>query len=133
MCIMKKAALAVCLAFAGAGAVYAKPVTLICKGTLNLDGKPSDIDGETAILDLEKRSFKPPLYVDFPLIRVGETDVTFGSELPTLSTWGSLDRVSGTLSMNVMRPTDRQSLGAGSSARFLAFMSARCMPAARLF
>ena len=83
---MIKASSVICLAFVGAGSLHANPVTLVCKGTLHLDGKPSDIDGETAILDLEKRSFKPPLYVHFPLIRVSETDVTFGSELPALST-----------------------------------------------
>jgi hypothetical protein len=130
---MKKAAFVVCLAFVGAGSVHANPVTLVCKGTLNLDGKPADIDGETAILDLERRSFKPPLYVHFPLLRVGETDVTFGNELPTLSTWGSLDRISGTLSMNVMKPNERQSLRAGSSAHFIASMFAKCTPAQRMF
>jgi hypothetical protein len=130
---MRKAAFVVCLAFVGAGSVHANPVTLVCKGTLNLDGKPADIDGETAILDLERRSFKPPLYVHFPLLRVDETDVTFGSELPTLSTWGSLDRISGTLSMNVMKPNERQSLRAGRAAHFIASMSAKCTPAQRMF
>jgi hypothetical protein len=130
---MLKATFMIWLLFVAVGTVRAAPVTLVCKGTINLDGKPTEIDGETAILDLERRSFKPPLYVHFPLIRVSKTDVTFGSELPALSTWGSLDRVSGTLSMNVMKPNERQSLRSGGSARFLAYMSAKCSPAQRLF
>jgi hypothetical protein len=112
---------------------HASPVTLICNGSLTADGKQIPISGETAILDLEKRSFKPPLYPEFPLIRVGESDLSFGSELPNLSTWGNLDRVSGSLSMNVMRPNERKSLQAGGTAHFLAWMSAKCAPAQRMF
>ena len=116
-----------------AGPAHANPVTLICNGNLTLDGKQMNIGGETAILDLEKRSFKPPMYPEFPLIGVGESDLSFGSELPHLSTWGNLDRVSGTLSMNVMRPSERKNLQAGGSAHFLAWMSAKCAPAQRMF
>jgi hypothetical protein len=115
------------------GAAHANPVTLICNGHLTMDGKQVDIGGETAILDLEKRSFKPPLYHEFPLIRVGESDLSFGSELPNLSTWGNLDRVSGNLSMNVMRPGERKTLQAGGTAHFLAWISAKCAPAQRMF
>jgi hypothetical protein len=91
------------------------------------------IGRETAILDIENGSLKPPMYSAFPLIRVGDNDVSFGSELPTLSTWGNLDRVSGSLSMNVMRPSERKSLQAGGTAHFLAWMSAKCAPAQRMF
>jgi hypothetical protein len=65
---------------------YAKPVTLICNGSLTVDGKQVNVGGETAILDLEKQSFKPPLYPEFPLIRISENDLSFGSELQTVST-----------------------------------------------
>lgn len=102
------------------GTAHAAPVTM-------------NISAETAIVDLEKRTFKPPLYPEFPLIRVGESDLSFGSELPTLSTWGGLDRVSGSLSMNVMRPNVRKNLQAGGTAHFLAFLSAKCAPAQRMF
>ena len=108
-------------------------MSLICTGNITLDGKQSPIDRETAILDLEKPSFKPPLYQEFPLIRIGESDVSFGSELPSLSTWGSLDRISGSLSMNVMRPSERRALQAGGSAKFLVWMTAKCAPAKRMF
>lgn len=115
------------------GAAHANPVTLICNGHITMDGKQADIDGETAILDFEKRSFKPPMYQEFPITRVGDSDLSFASELPNLSTWGNLDRVSGNLSMNVMRPIERKNLQAGGSAHFLVWMSAKCSPAQKMF
>lgn len=122
---------AVCMGFTGTA--YAAPVTLLCNGSLTADGKQIPISGETAIIDLEKRTFKPPMYSEFPLTRVGENDLSFGSELPTLSTWGSLDRVSGSLAMNVMRPDARKALQAGGTVNFLAWMSGKCVPAQRMF
>ena len=125
--------IAVFIACLLAGTVHAAPLTLICNGSLTADGKQIPINGETAIVDLENRTFKPPMYQEFPLTRVGESDLSFGSELPTLSTWGSLDRVSGSLSMNVLRPDERKKLQAGGSAHFLAWMSGKCAPAQRMF
>jgi hypothetical protein len=116
-----------------AGSAQAAPMTLLCTGSLTLEGTQSKIDRETAILDLEKRSFKPPLYPEFPVTRISESDVSFGSELPNLSTLGNLDRISGSLSMNVMRPSDRKTLQAGGTAKFLAWMTAKCAPAQRMF
>jgi hypothetical protein len=116
-----------------AGTANAAPVTLICTGSMTANGQQMTITRETAIVDLEKRSFKPPLYSEFPLTRVGESDLSFGSELPTLSTWGSLDRVSGSLAMNVMKPSERKTLQAGGTAHFLVWMSAKCAPAPRMF
>ncbi|PSO19135.1 hypothetical protein [Bradyrhizobium sp. MOS003] len=121
----------VCLSICGAA--QAQPITLICNGNLNADGKQVNISGESAIVDLEKLTFKPPLYSEFPITRVAENDLSFGSELPSLSTWGSLDRVSGTLTMNVLRPDERKKLQAGGSAHFLTWMSAKCAPAKRMF
>lgn len=115
------------------GAVQAGPVTLVCRGNLTAGGRQMNIDGETAVVDLERHTFKPPLYSEFPLTQVGQTELSFGSELPTLSTSGNLDRVSGSLWMNVMRPNERKSLQAGGSAHFLAWMSAKCAPAERMF
>jgi hypothetical protein len=126
-------AILVVACFGLAGAAHAGPVTLVCTGSLTLDGNESKIDRETAILDLENRSFKPPLYPAFPLTRVGETDLTFGTESANLSSWGSLDRVSGALSMNVMRPSERKKLQAGEATKFLAWMTAKCAPAQRMF
>jgi hypothetical protein len=41
--------------------------------------------------------------------------------------------VSGNLSMNVMKPSERKMLQAGETAHFLAWMTAKCAPAQRLF
>jgi hypothetical protein len=116
-----------------AGSAHANPITLICNGTLTLDGKQATIDRETAILDLENRSFKPPMYQAFPITRISESDLSFASEFPTISTWGSLDRISGSLSMNVMKPAERKAMQAGGSAHFLVWMTAKCAPAQRMF
>jgi hypothetical protein len=128
---MRIAPVFICLALSGTA--HAAPLTLLCTGNLTLDGKQSNIDRETAILDLDGQTFKPPLYPAFPLILVGESDLSFGNDAPSLSTWGSLDRVSGSLSMNVMRPDERKKLQGGGAARFLAWMTAKCVPAQRMF
>ena len=115
--------------------VAAAPVTLVCSGSLTLENNPpAKIDRETAILDIERRTFRPPMYPsEFPLIRIEESIVSFGSELPNVSTWGSLDRVSGTLAMNTMKPSERKTLKAGGTAKSLAWMTAKCVPAQRMF
>lgn len=108
-------------------------ITLLCHGTMTANGKQVPINGETAVIDIENRFFKPPFYSGFPLTRVGENDLSFGSELATVSTWGSLDRVSGKLEMNVMTPQDRKALQAGGAAHFMVWLSAKCVPAQRMF
>lgn len=129
---MRIAALVV--AFLGlAGTAYAEPLTLICTGTLTLDGKETTINRETAVLDLEYYSFKPPMYPEFPVTRLTETDVYFGTELANRSISGNLDRVSGTLSMTIMLPSERKALQAGGMVRFLAFLTAKCVPTKRMF
>lgn len=116
------------------GSARADPISLICTGSLTLKGHAStDISGETALLNIDESSFKPPLYNSFPLIAVRNTDISFGSESPTLSVFGNLDRISGTLSMTVMEPSERKRLGQGATVHFLALMSAKCSPAQRLF
>lgn len=116
-----------------AGSADAAPMTLICSGSFTLEGKQSNIDRETAILDLENKTFKPPLYPEYPLTRVGENDITYGTESSTISLAGSLDRISGSLSLNVMTPADRKTLAAGGSVKFIAWMTGKCSPAKRMF
>jgi hypothetical protein len=111
----------------------AASISLICTGDLNASGKTIPVAGETAILDLDSGTFKPPLYNSFPLLKVRDTQVTFGSESQTLSVWGSLDRVSGSLSMSVMEPGERRKVQAGGSAHFMAWITAKCVPAQRMF
>ena len=72
---MRAGAIVICLALSGTA--HAKPITLICNGSMTADGKQINVSSETAILDLDKQSFKPPLYpVDYPLTRIAENDVS---------------------------------------------------------
>ncbi|MCX7310320.1 MAG: hypothetical protein NTV56_00985 [Alphaproteobacteria bacterium] len=126
--------LAVVFMVAGwAGIALAAPLTLVCTGTLTLGNDTTPFDRESAIVDLERRTIKPPLYPEFSITIVKENDITFGNELTSLSTWGGLDRVSGKLTLNVLRPADRKSLMTGGSVHFLALMEAKCVPAQRMF
>jgi hypothetical protein len=112
----------------------ASPILLICSGDLNYPGNRTDpIASETAILDIGEGTFKPPLYSAYSLLKVKDAEVTFGYETTDTSIWGSLDRVSGSLSMTVMRPAEREKLLAGGSAHILAVMTAKCAPAKRMF
>ncbi len=125
---------AISISLATLHSAAAVPITLVCTGTISFPGHDAQaITRETAVLDLEARSFKPPLYPAFTVTRIGETDVSFGSETSTHSTWGSLDRVSGTMTLNVFNPTERKKLQAGGSANYMAWLSAKCSPAQRMF
>ena len=72
-----------------------------------------ELDRQTAMLDLENRSFEPPLYGALALTQIGEADVSFAKETSDVSIQGSLDRVSGDLSLNTMIPSERKKLEAG--------------------
>ena len=116
------------------GPAYAAPLSLICSGTLELrDNKKIPFDRETVTVDLEARTIKPPFYPAFPITIVRENSITFGSELPTISTWGGLDRVSGKMSLNALPPADRKTLMSGGTVFFHALMDAQCVPARRMF
>lgn len=130
---MKKLLLAFALAGTYCPAAVAAPITLICTGTLGFPGNSSTINSETAILDLDANTFKPPLYSAYSLIKVSDTEVTFGLDNPTRSIWGSLDRVSGSLVMNVMTPEDRRHIQSGLGGKMMAWIEAKCAPAKRMF
>jgi hypothetical protein len=116
-----------------AEAAQASPVTLICNGSMTADGNQIPINGQTAILDVQNNSFKPPMYTEHPLIRVEENLISFGFESEKYSTEGSLDRVSGSFAMTVMKPDERKKLKAGGTAHFMTWMSGKCVPAQRMF
>ncbi|KQW22951.1 hypothetical protein ASC80_06385 [Afipia sp. Root123D2] len=112
----------------------ASPITLICTGSLTFAKQGSQkIESETAIVDFDAGSFKPPLYPALPITRVDESSVSFGNERADVSTQGGLDRISGSLWMNVMSTADRKKLGVGKGAQFMAWMSGKCAPAKRMF
>jgi hypothetical protein len=115
---------------------WTAPITLICKGEVHYyraDNGVTSIDGETAILDLDAGTFRPPFYVGFPLLRIETSSVDFGADTGKISTYGNLDRVSGSLTMTVMETAARAALKAGRSAKALVWMSAKCHPAQRMF
>ena len=88
------------------------------------------LDRSTAVLDLENRSFKPPLYGEFPLTRVSDSEVSFAKETSDLSVQGSFDRVSGSLFVSVMRPRERRKMEAGEGGHvMLSWITAKCVPA----
>ncbi|MDE5454161.1 hypothetical protein GWE18_15135 [Bradyrhizobium sp. CSA112] len=91
------------------------------------------IDGDSAIIDFDAGTFKPPLYQTYSITKVNDTQVTFAFESSTTSIFGTIDRVSGNLSMNVMKPEERKRLAAGGSVKMLSWMTAKCMPAKQMF
>lgn len=112
----------------------AAPITLACKGSLNFpENNPMAIDGDSAIIDFDAGTFKPPLYQAYSITKVNDTQVTFGFESSTRSIFGTIDRISGNLSMNIMKPEDRKRLAAGGSLKMLSWMTAKCMPAKQMF
>ena len=112
---------------------HAAPVALLCSGTLALDGENIAINRETASIDLVARTFRPPFYPELPILIVRDNSITFGSEVPTLSTWGALDRVSGKLTLNALPPEDRKTLMNDGTVFFHALMDAQCVPGQRMF
>jgi hypothetical protein len=112
----------------------AAQVVLVCNGSLNFpDNAPMTINGDSAMIDFDAGTFKPPIYSPYQITKVTDTDVNFGLETSTTSIFGTIDRISGNLSMNVMKPEDRKRIMAGHSAKMLAWMSAKCVPAKRMF
>jgi hypothetical protein len=112
----------------------ASPVPLVCRGDITIYGQEKmKLDNTGSILDLEKRSFTAPAYGTFPIMRADETTIVFGSETPTNSTLGNLDRISGSLTMTLMPPAERNKLKNGGSAHITAFVDAKCLPAKRMF
>ena len=115
-------------------ALCQQPVTLACKGTLTAEGKESPFSESGAVLNLERQTFRAPVYgLEYPLIRVDDTSISFGSESADHSTAGSLDRISGKLSMTVMHPAERKKMMGGQAAKVSVILSALCAPAQRLF
>jgi hypothetical protein len=86
-----------------AASAQAAPVTLVCDGNITFydDRQSPDIkiDRQTAVLDLEGGTFKPPMYPAYQIKRSSDTDIGFGLENSQTSISGNIDRVSGALSM----------------------------------
>jgi hypothetical protein len=129
-----KIQLAIAILIFLAPAAEAAPITLGCRGSLNFpDNNSMTFDGDSAIIDLDAGTFKPPHYQVYSITRVNNTQVSFGFESSTASIFGTIDRISGNLSMNVMKPEDRKKLMAGGSVKMLSWLTAKCMPAKQMF
>jgi hypothetical protein len=115
----------------------ANQIALLCSGVFSMPGRQDiKIQRQTATLDLDTKTFTPPLYPALPILTEKETEFTFGSESPSRSTWGRLDRISGDMNVMVLTPPDRQKLKlgeAGTSVQPLSTLSATCAPAQRMF
>lgn len=113
---------------------YAEPVPLLCWGDITVYGHEKASLAETgAALDLEGGTFLAPVYGTFRIIRVDDASISFGGETPTVSTFGTLDRVSGALSMNLMPPAERKKLQNGQTVHFTAYVDAKCMRSKKKF
>jgi hypothetical protein len=112
----------------------AGPVPLACRGDITVYGQGNvKIDETGSVLDLEKGIFTAPVYGTFPITRIDDTTIVFGSETPTNSTLGNLDRISGNLTMTLMPPADRKKLTSGQPAHVTAYVDAKCSPAKKMF
>lgn len=115
-------------------AVLASPVTLVCRGDITIYGQGvMKINDTGSVLDLDNWTFTAPAYGTFPITRADDTTIVFGSDTPTNSTFGNLDRISGGLTMNLMPPSERAKLLAGHSAHVTAFVDAKCLPSKKMF
>jgi hypothetical protein len=116
------------------GVGNAAPITLLCTGSLSYpDQTPVKINAETAVLDLEAGTFKPPIYPRFKITSLSDTSVSFANDTSTVSLTGSLDRISGSLEFTAMPMSERDKIGKGGSIKMTAWMTAKCVPASRMF
>jgi hypothetical protein len=89
----------------------AAQVVLVCNGNLNFpENAPMTINGDSAMIDFDAGTFKPPIYQPYQITKVTDTDVNFGLETSKTSIFGTIDRISGNLSMNVMKPEERKKI-----------------------
>jgi hypothetical protein len=76
----------------------ANPLTLICTGKTHQQGGESDMNPATAVLDLDKLTFKPPWTgTTYSIDSVKETQISFSVDNEMITSSGTLDRVTGHL------------------------------------
>jgi hypothetical protein len=109
---------------------------LSCTGSIIYDkGKLFKFDHVTAMLDLENHFFQPPMFDTLPLTEIAESHVYFARETSDhLSIQGSLDRVSGTVTVDVATPAARKKYEAREEGlAWLTLLTAQCELAQRKF
>ncbi|MGJ4957741.1 hypothetical protein ACQR1H_19005 [Bradyrhizobium sp. HKCCYLRH2015] len=120
--------------FLSASAVQADQIVLACIGSINYPANPpTKIDGDSAVVDFDSQTFKPPIFPAYKITKISNTNLSFGLDTSETSVFGSIDRISGNVSMTVMRPEERKKILSGGSAKMLSWMTAKCSPAKRMF
>jgi hypothetical protein len=111
------------------------PFSLVCQGETVI--YESDIRApfkeSGAMIDLESLKFHAPVYGLFEITRVDETTIVFGRETAEASFLGNLDRISGAMTLSLLKPAERRKLNSGQSAKFTSHVTAICQPAKRMF
>lgn len=130
---MRTSALVILFALAMSPA-SAEPLPLVCTGEVNMfDQGTMKIDASGAMVDLDAGTFTAPVYGTYPIIRSEDTSIAFGADNEKVSTYGSLDRISGKLTMSLMTPAARRAVSMGKSIKMISYVEARCTPARKMF
>jgi hypothetical protein len=112
-------------------AASAAPMSLVCSGDVTIFGQGNQekmkIDAAGSALDLEKGTFTAPFYGTVPITRANDTMIVFGSDSPTTSAFGTLDRISGNLNMTLMSQVERKKLINGQSAHATSHLDAKML------
>jgi hypothetical protein len=119
-------------------AAFGQTIDLVCSGTLQGPKFADSTVGPGATrVDLEGRHISTPVG-NFRITKVGETTVWFEGdpEKPFLQIgvgWGSLDRLSGKMTVWWATPNERAKWKAGETSTVALFGELRCSAAKRLF
>jgi hypothetical protein len=83
-------------------------------------------------VDLDRKRVSTPLG-EFPLSKIEENTIFIAGEQNGLIVFGSLDRLSGKMSISWQHPTEAAKLRAGQSSQLLRQADLNCSLAKRLF
>jgi hypothetical protein len=117
-------------------AAYGQAVDLVCSGTMK-QYEPQVTDGNVgpaaARVDLARNFISTPLG-DYRISRVEDTKIWFGSDVGNqLVAEGSLDRVSGQMSIWWQRAGEKAKMKAGLPSKLNMAAELRCSASKRLF
>jgi hypothetical protein len=112
-------------------------INLVCSGKYRSYEKGTDfVDANVAPgatqVDLERKLISTPAG-QFRISKVEETRIYINEERQNLVVWGSLDRLSGELSVFMLRPTEHAKMRNGLSAKVETNIELRCSVSKRLF
>lgn len=112
----------------------AQPVSLVCSVSISAQGVTTEPSLSGARLDLEGRRFVvPSLQRTLPIVKVNEAMLWFETDTNEAYITGTLDRLSGKISVVSMTPEEKRKMYAGQSSRLDWSMAGRCAPGGQLF